>query len=400
MRAIWNENWLDGARLAVYPKIFLALYVALAAGWFMLSEGLVDPSFKPLGYDFIAFWTASDLALQGRSIDAYDPEKIFAAAQAAVPASRYLFAWHYPPVFHLAVLPLALLPYILSYAVWALGTLALYLGYMRRIVPGPHTLWLLLAFPAAFLNLMHGQNGFITVVLLAAACLNLERRPWLAGLFIGLLCYKPQLGLLIPLVLIAGRHWKAFASAAVTTLAVGGLATLVFGAENWVAFWKNLPTQQHNLETGLLFLHKMPTMFAATRLLGGPVSLAYALQAAVGLAAAAVTIFVWYRRMGTPELRAALLAVSLILISPYAYDYDLVVLALPIALVAADGLKRGWMPGVRSLLAAVWIAPLVLPGIAEGLKLQFMPLLLIAFFTFICRRISERAPRREIAGTA
>lgn len=125
MRATWNEEWLNGARLRAYPYIFLALYVAFASGWFLLSTDLLDRSGKPLGYDFIAFWTASDLALQGRAIDAYDPEKIFAAAQAAVPGSRYLFAWHYPPVFHLAVLPLALLPYMLAYAVWALGTLAL-----------------------------------------------------------------------------------------------------------------------------------------------------------------------------------------------------------------------------------------------------------------------------------
>jgi len=167
-----------------------------------------------------------------------------------------------------------------------------------------------------------------------------------------------------------------------------------------VAFLNNLPTQQHNLEAGLLFLHKMPTMFAATRLLGGTVSLAYALQAAVGLAAAAATIFVWYRRLGTPELRAALLAVALILISPYAYDYDLVVLALPIALVAADGLKCGWIPGLRSLLAAVWIAPLVLPGLAEGLKLQLMPVLLIAFFVSIYRRISDAGQTRSIPAVA
>jgi len=316
-----------------------------------------------------------------------------------VPGSRYLFAWHYPPVFHLAVLPLALLPYFAAYAVWALGTLALYLGYMRRVVPGPHALWLLLAFPAAFLNLMHGQNGFITVVLLAAACLNLERRPWLAGVFIGLLCYKPQLGLLLPLVLIAGRHWTAFASAAATTLAVCGLATLVFGVENWIAFWNNLPTQQHNLEAGLLFMYKMPTVYAAVHLLGGGVSLAYALQALVGLGAAAVTIYAWYRRLGTFALRAALLAVALVLVSPYAYDYDMVILALPIALVAADGLKHGWMPGTRTLLAAVWIAPLVLPAIAEGLKLQLMPALLIAFFVVICRRLGTCAARLDMHAT-
>lgn len=386
MRLALNEEWLNGTRLAAYPRIVLALYVVLAAGWFVLSKNLLDSTGKPLGYDFIAFWTASDLALQGRAIDAYDPHNIFAAAEAAVPGIKHLFAWHYPPVFHLVVLPLALLPYLWSYALWAAATLALYLGVLRRLAPGPYTIWLLLAFPAAFLNLMHGQNGFITAALLAAACMALEKRPALAGVFIGLLCYKPQLGLLIPFVLIAGRHWTAFLSAAATTLAFCGLATLVFGVENWIAFWNNLPTQQHNLEAGLLYLYKMPTVFAATHLLGGGAALAYALHIAVGLGVAALTIYVWYRRAGTAELRAALLALALVLISPYAYDYDLVVLAVPIALLAADGLKRGWGEGMRTMLVAVWTAPLVLPAVAEHLNLQLMPLLMIAFFAMIYRR--------------
>jgi len=243
----------------------------------------------------------------------------------------------------------------------------------------------------------------LPLALLAGACLNLEKRPALAGLFIGLLCYKPQLGLLLPLVLIAGRHWRAFLSAAVTTIAFCAVATLVFGVENWVAFWNNLPVQQHNLEAGLLYLFKMPTMFAATRMLGGGVTLAYGLQAAVGLAVAVLTLVAWYRRAGTLALRASLLAVALMLISPYAYDYDMVVLALPIALLAADGLERGWSPGTRTMLAAVWSALLFLPALAEHARVQLMPLLLIAFFAIIYRRMrfvvshqdTMRAPTAE-----
>jgi len=210
-----------------------------------------------------------------------------------------------------------------------------------------------------------------------------------------LLCYKPQLGVLIPLVLIAGRHWTAFFSAAATTLAFCAIATLVFGTENWIAFWNNLPTQQQNLEAGLLYLYKMPTVFAATRLLGGGVALAYALHIAIGLGVAAFTIYVWYRRAGTLELRAALLAVALVIISPYAYDYDMVVLALPIALLAADGIKNGWAHGMRTMLVAVWAASLVLPVVAEHAKLQLMPALLLAFFAMIYSRAVNRPDRRR-----
>jgi hypothetical protein len=158
----------------------------------------------------------------------------------------------------------------------------------------------------------------------------------------------------------------------------------------------NLPTQQHNLEAGLLYLHKMPTMFAAAHLLGGGATLAYGLHIAVALGVAVLTILAWYRRAGTAELRAALLAVALVLISPYAYDYDLVVLAVPIALLAADGLKRGWSEGMRTMLVAVWAAPLLLPAIAEHANLQLAPMLLIVFFAMIYRRCTSP----EIRGTA
>jgi hypothetical protein len=127
------------------------------------------------------------------------------------------------------------------------------------------------------------------------------------------------------------------------------------------------------------------------------------LQAAVGFAVAVLTLVAWYLRAGTLALRASLLAVALMLISPYAYDYDMVVLALPIALLAADGLERGWSPGTRTMLAAVWSALLFLPALAEHARVQLMPLLLIAFFAIIYRRMrfvvshqdTMRAPTAE-----
>src|SRR5262245_7303175 len=114
----WREDWLNEARVSVYPKILLVLYVVMSIGWIALSTDFVDRSGKPLGYDFITFWAASDLALHGQAGDVFDPVKIFAAQQRAVAANQSVYLWHYPPVFLLFVLPLALLPYLVSCALF------------------------------------------------------------------------------------------------------------------------------------------------------------------------------------------------------------------------------------------------------------------------------------------
>jgi len=400
----WREEWLNESRVSAYSKILIVFYLAFGIAWIALSKDLVDLRGKPVGYDFITFWAASDLALEGRAVDAYDPVKILAVQQKAVPANTSVYLWHYPPVFHLVVLPLALLPYLLSCALFIAFTLALYVAYMRRVFPGGHTLLLLLAFPAAFVNVIHGQNGFLTAVLVAAACLNLERRPVLAGVLIGALCYKPHFGLLFPLVLIAGRHWVSFAAAALTTAILCAAATVVFGFESWVAFWQNLALTREVLEAGFLPWAKMPTVFAAIRMLGGSVTLAYVLQFAAAAAVTVMTVYAWYRGRGSFELRVALLTVALLLISPYGFDYDLVILALPIGLLAVDGMRNGWMPGVRTILVVVWFMPLVMPGIAERISLQFMPVVLLLLFALVWRRLGTRvhatAPLKEIARAA
>lgn len=388
MRLTWREDWLTEARLSLYPKIIFIVYVVLAVGWVAVSGDMVDPSGKPLGLsDFIAFWAASHFALGGHAIDAYDAAKMFTVVQMAAPGNKVTFLWNYPPVFHLAVLPLALLPYFWAYGAWVVSTLTLYAVSLRKLVPSPHALWLVLAFPATLINVTHGQNGFLTAVLVAVACFNLERRPVLAGILIGALCYKPQFGLLFPFILLAGRHWVPFAAAGVSTLAICGLATLVFGVEHWAAFWNGLPVAEHALETGLLPWHKMPTVFVAMRMAGAAISLAYTAHFLVAAVVAALTVHAWYRQKGTLELRAALLSIALLLMSPYAFDYDLVVLALPILVLIADGQRNGWMPGLRTVLLMTWLTP-SLTFVALKLSLQLMPALLLVFFAFAYRRIA------------
>ena len=130
------------------------------------------------------------------------------------------YGWHYPPFFFAVAVLVAALPYAWGLAIWLAASLAAYLAAMRAILPRPETLLIAAAFPAVFVNIGHGQNGFLTAALLGGALHLLDRRPWLAGVLIGCLAYKPQFGVLIPLALLAGGRWSTIAAAVATVAAL------------------------------------------------------------------------------------------------------------------------------------------------------------------------------------
>jgi Glycosyltransferase family 87 len=385
------ERWITAARVAAYPKLALAIYGVLAVLWVALSRDFIDLEGKPLGADFITFYAASDLALHGRLAEAYDVARMASAEQAIVPASTQVFPWQYPPTFALLILPLAQLPYVVAFAVFMGATLALYLWLIHRILPDRRAMLAALAFTAAFVNAPGGQNGFLSTALLGGGLMLLETRPVAAGVLLGLLTYKPHLGLLVPLILAAGGYWRAIAAAALAALLFALAAWLAFGTESWQGFWSHLPVAGDYLRAGALPWDKMVSVFASARLLGAGVTLAGCLHASVAFAVAALCIQAW-RRGGGLELRVALAAAGTALVSPFLYDYDLVLLAVPIALLAADGLRFGWMPGLRTVLVAAWVAPALGSSLARYAHLPLMPLVLLAVFWACWLRLRRVSP--------
>lgn len=394
LNVLSDMTWLNERRLRDYPRIFVAIFVTAGFVWIAMSDGIVDVKGKPLGYDFITFYSASTVLRDAGAAAVYDLGAMRAAQLAIAPGTAQPYAWHYPPTFLLLVLPLALLPYFAALAGMLAATLAAYLAALRRIAPHPLTLMLALAFPATFLNLFHGQNGFLNAALFGAALLALKPRPVLAGILFGLLSYKPHLGVLVPLALIAGGHWRAIAAAAVTTLAFAGLSLALFGPEPWLAFLGNMPFLRRILEDGNLPWTKMPTAFAALRLMGGPVALAYAVQAVAALAAAAAVIWAW-RRAGPLPLKAAVLVSGALLASPYSFDYDLALLGLAVAWLGWFGVQTGFRPGEKAVLVAAWLSPALATPIAAALGLQLGPVALAALLLCAVRRAGEMPQAAE-----
>ena len=278
----------------------------------------------------------------------------------------------------------------MGYFIWFLVWLIPFLLVIRRLAPAPETLVLALAFPGTLLNLAQGQNGLMIAALFGGAMLWLRPRPILAGILIGLMSCKPQFGLLIPIALICGRHWTVFWSAAATTLIFAGASLLVFGTADWLAFFANLEFATAVLEDGRLPWAKMPSLFAALRLLGAGVEVAYLAQILLALAIAVIVALVWWRPVPLP-LAAAVLASGALLVSPHLNDHDLALLAVPIALIAWHGHKEGWLRGEREILVIAWLTPVLTALVAEPTHLQVgFPCLLATFALAVKRALAAR----------
>ena len=372
-------------------------YLALGA-WYTLSgnDGW-NRARNPIGVDFVQYYAASGLALAGDAVGVYDHDTLFAAEDAVIEGDPGRWPWSYPPTFLLVILPFAKLPYLWALGVWLAAGLAalLYVGW--RLAPHPLTPLLVLAYPAVGNSLFAGQNGCLSAALLGGGLLALERRPWLAGLLFGLLSYKPQLGLLLPLALIAGGYGRAFAGAALTTLAFAALSLAVFGPGPWQAFIANLGFMREVFEKGYAALENMPTWFAFVRLLGGPHGLAYLLQVAGLLAAAGFVVWLWRRPLRF-ELKAAGLLFAIPLTTPYAQFYDLAALALGLLWLCAVARDCGWRPGEQAALSLLWVAPVALWLIAFWLGLQLWPLLLSLLLVLVARRVLS--PGRRTASSS
>jgi hypothetical protein len=382
-----SGDWLTDERLSAYPRMMLAVMAVAMLMWIGLSDGLIDPNGKPIGTDFSNVYAAGELTLKGEAEAAYNPLRQHAVEQDIFGGrSVPFYGWHYPPMFLLVAAALAFLPYSWALFAWMALTLPAFVATMHAILPRRETLVLALAFPAVFINLGHGQNGFLTAALLGSSLVMLDRRPVIAGILIGLLSYKPQFGILIPLVLAATGRWRVFAAAAVTVIALCAATSAVFGTDIWLAFSESTGfTRSVVLEAGGTGWQKIQSVFSAVRMWGGGVETAYVIQIAVAAVIAASLFWLWRSSAAYP-LKAAALATACLLATPYVLDYDLVVMGLSIAFLATHGLKQGFRDYEISVLAAAWLTPLIARNIAGVLYLPLGLMALAALYALIMRR--------------
>jgi len=288
-----NNNGVSNTKFATIRRV---LYVCLLVGVvnyavhaysIISAKDLVMQAGPPVGGDFVAFWGASHALRGGDQSKIYEEQFYETYLQEnTIAKETFGLTWQYPPHFFFLIAPLVYLPFLPSYLVWISLGLMLFLLVLNRFA-GVRGLGLLLIVcaPVVFNAVITGQNGFLTSALLFVALLGVKDRPVLAGIAAGLLTFKPQLGVLIPIAYLAGGHWKAIAYAAGTTILLVLASYVAFGSEAWQAFFDSLRSVAEGVQKGQFPIHKMPTMFAACRLSGVPVGSAMIAQyVAMGVA--------------------------------------------------------------------------------------------------------------------
>lgn len=394
------KNMLDALGIAWVTILLVAIMSALIytgpALWqtwthdgpTLVTDGTGTGDGFVAGHDFVAFYSASQLVLEGKAARVYSEADMQRAQHELVGDSTvgYL-AFMYPPTYLLLVSPLSTLPYFPALALWLLLPLLVFLyALWRGIAIPPAALLLAVTAPAVAQSLFAGQNGLLFAALLAGGLLLHERRPTAAGILLGFATAKPQLAILIFPALIAGRRWTTLFAASATLAAIAGLATALFGAEIW-KLYAAIPAQAREwLAAGRLPWPRMPTVYAAARLAGMGDGVATVIQGGAGLAVLATVASIWWRGSSL-KLRSAVLLAGAPLATPFLYDYDLPFMLTAMALFIADANARGWHNWEKPLLLAVWLQPVWWWTLSATVwQVSIAPLIYGLFFLAVVRR--------------
>jgi len=356
---------------AIPPALLIVCFALCIFNVSMLQSGLIshwwifDENGLGIPTDFVNVWSAGRLVLEGHPALAYDWD-IQKQVQVAVLGQSYEgnFAWHYPPPFLFVASVLAHFPYGVAYFGWAAVSFVPYLAVMRAIIGRSFGFLLAAAFPVVFTNALVGQNGFLTASLIGGTLYLMPTRPVLSGICLGFLSYKPQYGLLFPLVLIAASQWKVFFTAGSVAFALASLSWLAFGVESWQAFFHWMPMfSQAFLTEGRAPWGKLQSIFGLVRYFGGTEQLAWIFQLIMSGTVAVALALMWRSRTLNYSLKAAGLAAGALLITPYLFLYDLMVLAIAVAFLVRVGLEDGFarheLPALGLVVALLMIYPLL-----------------------------------------
>ncbi len=406
--ALRSGAFLTRERIGVYLRLLaianlagVTLAICRAHGWLLPLEPHITT-------EFMSFYAAGRLVDAGQAASVYLPTSGigsyihsldipagFAAIQQSITGDPQIdqLGFFYPPVYWLLCAPLAYLGYYQAYFVWAGLGAAACLGLLRCITGRWNLLLPAVANYAAVKNAVVGENAFLSSALIGFGLLALQRRPVLAGVLFGGLCCKPHFLLPIGVFLLAQFQWRALLGMAASGAALCLLSGLLFGWQSWVDYFSIVVPhaewmfQHHGFSYGIQI-----TPFSAVRLLGGGVVIANIVQGAVMLLTMAALFSL--ARSGSAHLRAAALVASFPLIVSVMLDYDLTICALAIMFLYQQASRTGFLPWEKTMLAAMFLLPVLILAFRTGLNLPVDQVVLTGFILVLLMRL--RAERRGL----
>lgn len=390
---IANLRWCTPAAVIRLACLILAGYALFVISHFAGGFEAARRGETPLYTDFVPKYAASLLLRNEPAGNLYIPERM-AQAEAEAAQAVYLgklsdrqagavgfSAWMYPPVAIFAVYPLAAFSYWGALCAWLLLTAAPYVACLREVLRDRAAPLLLLAAPPTLYNVMYGQTGFLSAGLIGLGLTQLQRRPVLAGICLGAACIKPHFGILVPLALVLGGHWKPFGVATITVVVLVVASVICFGMDPWYGMIGTAEFYGAGFDANAYHWPAMVTVLGALRLAGVGVAVAAKVQMLSAVAATLIVAWAWWRgAVGKPSeaalgLQSAVVCAATLLAVPMAYLYDLPLLIAAVAWLWADMRRRGAGRGEQMLLAVTVVAMLPLKWIATTTALQYGPLL-------------------------
>ena len=388
-------EWMTRRRVLLVSCAIVISYALFLATWAWVGHGFTGPNAGRPGLDFSIFWAASHLLLHGSPLQVYDHLAFIKTqlTQFGGFADGYSLPWVYPPAFLLLVAPISLLPFSVAYGLFIGATMFLFVAgtlsvsRLDKSMGGKGLAALVIAAsPCVFVAAVVGQNSLLTAALAAFAMRWLARHPVWAGICIGLLAIKPQMAIVFPFALVAARAWKAFAAAALSALVVTALGVLVCGVQSFHGFLVNASVLRSALlEQGQHFWFSSPTPFSALRSAGVPVMAAYAAHASVAIVSIWAACHVW-KNTSDLRLRASIVVVSTLIVSPYVWHYELVWLGIALACLTASGINGKWLRAEQAVLALGWLLPIYEHVNRVTLAPQIGPVVLLMTMWVILRR--------------
>ncbi|MEE8453820.1 MAG: glycosyltransferase family 87 protein [Limibaculum sp.] len=344
-------------RFGRYMATAAVLFMIVFAGAiiFVIESGYIGGESRQ--FDFVAFWAAGKLALAGDPIAAFDIATL-REAQSLPPDTRPgNMHWFYPPALQYLFVPFALMPYWVAFLSFNLISMVLFARALWKpaiAVPMGHNL--LVGAPSIIISFRLGQLAILWPALLVFALRAMQQgRPAAAGVLIGLLTLKPQLGILIPLVLVARGAWGVILWASITAIVVHGLPTLAVGLDYWAAFFERIQFATDQMGTKSTRIDLMVSPYAFVRYIGLTHEMALAAQYAVTAGLAIGLAVVWRRRSTDFNMMVGMLLIAIPAATHYSYYYELT-LCIPAAIYLVRG-GYGAATVDRILLALVLFGP-------------------------------------------
>jgi Glycosyltransferase family 87 len=317
--------------------------------------------------DFDGFYIAAQRVWLGDIDQAYQFLKLAEMQRQANPGARIFLPWAYPPQFALVVAPLAFLPVGLAYLAFTATTLGFYLLTLRSIARSYFALLLVLLFPTLANTVAIGQNGFLTGGLMGVACMAFSNRQIVAGLALGSMVIKPHLAVALAGYTLLTRRWIVALVAGAVVLASSLAATVLLGPGIWSAFLGGVREYGIFLEKGVGPLHRMISPYAVLRSAGLLSWAALAAQGTVAILSVAAIMFAIRCGFASRSTLGFVAMVS-VLISPYAFDYDLPVLGVGLALLLPEIVQFGSERERATIYGLIFLAGIY--GLLEAFRLQ------------------------------